>query len=318
MMDALASNWAIHLAHALWQSTLAAALVLILGALLRNRSPRFRHALVMIGIVKFALPPMLPLPTGIFSAAPPVPELIAIRNVVVGADMQLVVVLMMVHLTGALIAVLRLGIDIARLRNLRKRATWLASEGNVPILVSRDIVVPVTTGVFRPAILLPDALARSLSPAALRDVIAHEMQHVRRGDVLLNCLQALLGALWWFHPLYRLLDRRARELREESCDDALIAGGELDRAHYARTLLTAAAFVAERTPLSAAGIAETRHSLLARIRRLGDRRFAPRRRLGTGAVAIIVIVALLVLPGLRVSRHNRIAFDHATRHALHH
>jgi beta-lactamase regulating signal transducer with metallopeptidase domain len=277
MIAALASNWAIHLAHALWQSTLAAALVLALAALLRNQSPRLRHALVMIGIVKFALPPMLPMPTGIFSATPPVPELIGIRNAVGGADIRIIVVLMAAHLAGALIAVFRLGIDIARLRRLRKGAEPFATERGVPILVSRDIVTPVTTGVLGPAILLPAALARSLSPAALRDVIAHEMQHVRRRDVLLNCLQALLGALWWFHPLYRLLDRRARELREESCDDALIAGGEIDRAHYARTLLTAAAFVAERTPLSAAGIAETRHSLLVRIRRLGDLLFTRRR-----------------------------------------
>lgn len=318
MTSALASNWAIHLAHALWQSTLAAALVLLLAALLRNRSPRLRHALVMTGIVKFALPPMLPLPTGIFSAAPPVPELTAVRDAVGSVNPQLVLALMALHVAGALIAVLRFGLDVARLRRVRGRATRIATEGAVPVLVSRDIVVPVTTGVLRPAILLPEELARSLSPAALRDVIAHELQHVRRGDVLLNCLQALLGALWWFHPLYRLLDRTARELREESCDDALIAGGELDRAHYARTLLAAATFVAERTPLPAAGIAETRHLLLVRIRRLADRRFAPQRRLGAGAIAAIALVALLVLPGLRVSRHNRIAFDHATRHALHH
>jgi len=307
-------NWAIHIAHALWQTTLAAVIVLALSRLLRNQSPRLRHAIVMIGIVKFALPPMLPLPTGIFSAAPPVGELTAIRNLAAGLDPRL----MYVHLAGMLIALLRLLFVAARLHRLRRGARLVETHNAIPILASEDITVPMTIGVFAPTILIPEALMRSLSASDLRGVIAHESEHVRRGDVLLNWLQALLGTIWWFHPLYRLLSAEARALREESCDDALIASGELDRAGYARTLLNAATFAGRETIAPAAGIAETPSSLLARVRRLADARFAPQRRLGIAALALIVIVALAVLPGLRVSRSNRIAFDHETRHALHH
>jgi beta-lactamase regulating signal transducer with metallopeptidase domain len=305
------SNWSIHIAHALWQTTIASLVVLALVRVARNASPRLRHAIVMIGIIKFALPPMLPLPTGIFSAAPPVGELTAIRDAAASIG-----VLMYVHLAGIAIAMIRLLIVAARLHLLRRGARLFATETNVPILASSAFTVPMTLGVFKPAILMPEALLRSLSSSELEVVIAHELRHVRRGDVLLNWLQALLGTIWWFDPLFHLLSREARALREECCDDELIAAGTLDRVRYARTLLNAAAFAGRTAP--AAGIGETTHSLLTRVRRLADPRFSPRQRLTFGALVLIALVALTLLPGIRISRNNRFAFDHETRHALHH
>ncbi|HJQ38144.1 MAG TPA: M56 family metallopeptidase [Thermoanaerobaculia bacterium] len=307
----MTSNWAIHIAHALWQSTIAALVVLAFVRIARNASPRLRHAIVMIGLIKFALPPMLPLPTGVFSAAPPVGELTTIRDFA-----SSIRALMYVHLAGIAIAMIRLVLVAARLHRLRRGARLLAMEENVPILASPTLTVPMTLGVFKPAILIPEALLHSLSASELQVVIAHELRHVRRGDVLLNWLQALLGTIWWFDPFYRLLSAEARALREECCDDELIAGGTLDRARYARTLLHAATFAGRTAP--AAGIGETTHSLLTRVRRLADPGFSPRRRLTFGALVLIALVALTLLPGLRVSRSNRFAFDHATRHALHH
>jgi beta-lactamase regulating signal transducer with metallopeptidase domain len=305
------SSWAIHIAHALWQSTIASLVVLALVRIARNASPRLRHAIVMIGIIKFALPPMLPLPTGIFSAAPPVGELRAIRDAAASIG-----VLMYVHLAGIAVSMIRLMVIAARLQLLRRGARLLATEENVPILASATLAVPMTLGVFKPAILIPEELLRSLSSSELEVVIAHELRHVRRGDVLLNWLQALLGTIWWFDPLYYLLSADARALREECCDDELIAGRTFDRVRYARTLLNAAAFAGRTAP--AAGIGETTHSLLTRVRRLADPRFSPRQRLTLGAFVLIALIALTLLPGIRISRNNRFAFDHETRHALHH
>lgn len=318
-MTALLQSWAFHLAHALWQTTLAAAAILVLLHVFRNTSPRLRHALAMIGIVKFVLPPMLPLPTGIFSAAPPVPELTQVRDAIAAIDPGVVLVLFLLHAGGASIALARLAWEAWRLRAIVGRAGQSRDgETSTPYLLSDEIGVPLTTGILRPAILIPTALARSLTPAELEDVLAHEAQHIRARDTLLNTLQAIVAALWWFHPLVHLLTSRARALREERCDDALLARGTCTRAHYARTLLQAATFVSGKAPAGAAAIAESPHSLLQRIRRISDGRFTPSARLGATAVLLVLITALLLLPGLRISASNRFAFDHATRHALHH
>jgi beta-lactamase regulating signal transducer with metallopeptidase domain len=50
---------------------------------------------------------------------------------------------------------------------------------------------PAVCGLFRPVILLPRSLADHLPPAQLRAVLLHELVHLRRGDVWVNCLQAL-------------------------------------------------------------------------------------------------------------------------------
>ncbi len=313
-MTSLASNWFAHLLQALWQDTAVALVVLALLRVMRRASPQLRHALVLLALLKFSLPPMLPLPTGVFSAAPPAPAIESIGRLVATATAPpmapFLVALMFLHIGGAGWAILRLAFEALRLRGIRKRAT--AREG---IFVSPEISVPMAAGVFRPFILLPESLVGLLSPAELADVLAHEREHVRRRDVLFNWLQEFVLAVWWFHPLAARLGREARALREECCDDALLARGACESAHYARTLLRAATF-ASSPPLAAAAIAESEPALLHRVRRIADEGFSPTPRLSRSAVAFVILVALLLLPGLRVSSANRFAFDRETIAAL--
>ena len=306
-MSAVASSWAVHLAHALWQGTIAAAVILVIVRLFRGASPRLRHPLVTIALVKFIIPPMLPLPTGVFSAAPPAPEIRTVATIVHGIDAR---ILMVVHVAGAVFMVLRLALAFLRLRRIR-----LQAEDAGAFLISDAIDVPMTTG---RAILIPRKLLDTLSEDELRDVLAHEREHIRRRDVLRGMFDRFIVALWWFHPLVHVLASEARTLREEACDDALIATGRCAPAQYARTLLRAATFAAGSTSAAAAAVAESPHALLRRVRRMAARGFAPTARLGLAATLAVIVAAILLLPGLRISRGNRIAFDHATRHALHH
>jgi beta-lactamase regulating signal transducer with metallopeptidase domain len=295
-----------------WQNTAAALIVLALLRILKNKSPRLRHAIILIALLKFAIPPMLPLPTGIFSAAPPAPSIEPVRHIVYTLmnARTLVIALMLLHLAGAAFALARLLVEAIRLRGIRRRAIAIGND----IFLSDEIAVPMTNG---RVILIPRALVNTLTRSELADVICHEREHIRRRDVLLNWLQEIVIALWWFHPLVHLLGREARTLREECCDDALLASGTCDTAHYARTLLQAATFTS-RTPVAAAAIAESQYALLRRIRRIADRRFTPSRRMNAAAITLIVLLALTLLPGLRISAANRFAFDRATLDAIHH
>ncbi|MBZ5499876.1 MAG: hypothetical protein LAP85_26050 [Acidobacteriia bacterium] len=66
-----AEIWFRYLASAALQSTLVASIVL--GAVWAGRRwpPALRHALLMLAVLKFAFPPTLSLPTGIFSRFTP-------------------------------------------------------------------------------------------------------------------------------------------------------------------------------------------------------------------------------------------------------
>ncbi|MEO8362623.1 MAG: hypothetical protein ABI672_21540, partial [Vicinamibacteria bacterium] len=71
-LELLARQWSIHLLHATWQSTIVVLVILALVRGIPRASSRLRYALLLIALAKFAIPPMLPLPVGVFSAAPPV------------------------------------------------------------------------------------------------------------------------------------------------------------------------------------------------------------------------------------------------------
>jgi len=95
--------------------------------------------------------------------------------------------------------------------------------------------VPVTLGIFRPAILLPQDW-REWDGEQLRAVLAHELSHVARRDSLAQMLALLHRAVFWFSPLSWWLNRHLAALAEQASDEAALAAGA-DRTRYAETLL---------------------------------------------------------------------------------
>lgn len=129
---------------------------------------------------------------------------------------------------------------------------------------------PAVCGLVRPVILLPRALAERLSPEQLRAVLLHEAFHLRRKDVWVNCAQALLQIVYWWHPLLWLANARIRRLREEAVDDAVMLALRDEAESYAPTLLEVAklAFHRPLMSLGLVGIMESRSALRKRIERL--------------------------------------------------
>lgn len=72
-LNSLADKWWLWMAHGFWQSALLAAVVVgLVWAFRRQWSSQFRHALLLIALLKFAMPPFVASPIGAFSnAAPP-------------------------------------------------------------------------------------------------------------------------------------------------------------------------------------------------------------------------------------------------------
>ena len=63
----LAERWWFYVLHASWQSTLLAGVILALVWMLRRRSASFCYGLLLVALLKFAIPPALSFPTGLFS-----------------------------------------------------------------------------------------------------------------------------------------------------------------------------------------------------------------------------------------------------------
>ncbi len=89
----------------------------------------------------------------------------------------------------------------------------------------RRISVPIVVGIVKPAILLPAALASGLAPDQLQSILAHELAHIRRFDLLVNLLQRLAEAVLFFHPAVWFVSRRVSRERELAADDLVLAAG---------------------------------------------------------------------------------------------
>ena len=108
--------------------------------------------------------------------------------------------------------------------------------GIVKVLRSETLPVPVTIGLSRPVIILPEALLRDGNDELLTSAIGHEFIHVARRDYLLNFIYELLFVPISFHPAAALLRRRVRQTRELCCDE-LVAERIVNAEVYARSLV---------------------------------------------------------------------------------
>ena len=114
------------------------------------------------------------------------------------------------------------------------------------ICVSSSRRAPLTFGVFRPTVLLPEDLP--VGDAQFQLVLAHELAHIRRKDCLRKLLLTVCLCLYWWNPLVWLMVWLANRDMELACDEAVLrALGPDCKKAYALTLLD----MAQRNPKSA-------------------------------------------------------------------
>ena len=150
-------------------------------------------------------------------------------------------------------------------------ATWCEELGvnkAVRFLVSDAIDSPLVVGWLKPVILWPTAALHGMTPQDVEAIIAHELAHIRRGDVLINLLQACIEVLFFHHPAAWWISAQIRAEREYCADD--LAVRMLDRSESGTKLSYARALLAleEHRSIPLLSVAAKGGKLLDRIRRL--------------------------------------------------
>jgi beta-lactamase regulating signal transducer with metallopeptidase domain len=124
------------------------------------------------------------------------------------------------------------------------------------LLVSESVASPLATGLLDPVVVLPAKAVRRLPVEALRMALAHELAHLRRGDLWLGWVPALAEALLFFHPLARRAAREYSLAREEACDAEALRLTGAEPADYGELLI---AFGVARGAGTAAAMGASAH-----------------------------------------------------------
>ena len=156
------------------------------------------------------------------------------------------------YFLGVTLMMLRLSMALRGGQRLYRSATAVDDEGLVAVIerevrrmglkvvpavaYCERISVPIVVGILKPAILLPWAMTSGLALDQLQALLAHELAHIRRLDLLVNLFQRQAEALLFFHPAVWFISRLVSTEREIAADDRVLAVG-WDRVHYANALV---------------------------------------------------------------------------------
>jgi TonB family protein len=168
-------------------------------------------------------------------------------------------------------------------------------QRRVEVLLHEGLPGPMTCGVLHPAIVLPQD-AQTWEGENLNRALVHELEHVRRGDWVSQCLARAVCAVYWFHPLVWIAWRKLALEAERSCDDAVL--GRSEATAYADQLVALAkrlSLVAKNPAAKSLLLAmANRADLAARVGAVLDSR-QRRGRAGTSSVALACAAAAVLV-----------------------
>ncbi|MFB3112966.1 MAG: M56 family metallopeptidase, partial [Gemmatimonadales bacterium] len=180
------------------------------------------------------------------------------------------------------------------LRLAEAAAEELGITRPVRLLESQTGITPMTWGYRQPVVLFPREAA-AWPFMRRRDVLLHELAHVRRNDFMLQLIARYTCAVYWFNPLVWLAARQLRLERERACDDTVLNAGARP-SEYANHLLEIARSLKASQSTAFATVAMARPSqLTGRLLDVLDDTRNRRAVSGpTSAIAWLIGVALLV------------------------
>jgi len=196
-------------------------------------------------------------------------------------------------IAGSALLLMRVFVSYAALYRRSGRATVrherVVGGRRVRIASSNEIGIPIATGPFRPAILIPSRLFEQVSAADIEQIISHEAAHLARRDDYALFIQRVIEALFALNPVIRWVTRQIDLEREVACDDIVVGSTENART-YAECLTRMVALCGGVRPsLAATSVADSRSHLSRRIELLVDRRRSMQTHVLAGRIAIIAI-----------------------------
>ncbi len=126
--------------------------------------------------------------------------------------------------------------DLESVKAIIQKCQTTIGATRVRFLCSTSVPVPITVGIVKHLIILPEPLLHEGDEEVLTSAIGHELVHVARRDYLVNLIYEFIYLPLSFHPAAALVRRRIKQTRELCCDE-WVATKLLRPDIYARSLV---------------------------------------------------------------------------------
>jgi beta-lactamase regulating signal transducer with metallopeptidase domain len=240
------------LIHSFWIGLLFAAVAGIIVTFSKKSSSRLRYHLLCATLIAFVLVMTFTLfhelrtNSGITAVA--ATTFGPIRSIVQQSDMvrQLIAllnqqsaiifliwviffVLKSIRLTGGMLYIHKIrtrntiAVPAEWQKKLKEFCTKISISRPVTLLQSELVSVPVAIGWLKPVILVPVGMFCQLSPEQVETILLHELAHISRQDYLVNIMQGIVEAVFFFNPALLWLSSLIKQEREACCDDMVLA-----------------------------------------------------------------------------------------------
>ncbi len=221
-------------------------------------------------------------------------------------------ILLAIWMIGVCVGVGKAVIDWERMRAIRRRAKPIRQTGlsaecrrlcfllgieRLPVvLAAENLSTPLLTGIKHPVVILPDSVAPDYRVHEMRMLLAHELAHLKRRDLVYGWIPTTALILSWFNPVVWLAVREWRLAQEIACDQLAVEVTASAPAQLGKMVLT----MSVQSPAKAVGSAAVGfaapHDTLKR--RLTAMRYIGKfTRPGSIAMpSLLICVGMLVIP----------------------
>jgi beta-lactamase regulating signal transducer with metallopeptidase domain/Tol biopolymer transport system component len=156
---------------------------------------------------------------------------------------------------------------------------------------------PFVYGLWRPVLVLPRELMTELDPEQWRDILLHELGHLKRHDLWWGWLPTLARFVYFFHPLVHWVCFRIRLERELACDQLAMRLGGRSPAEYARILVQVVSLTCVPSALTGSSLQGLSTFWKRRLTMLRcTSRSSPQLSLRTGLALISAALLACLLP----------------------